>query len=310
MKKLLLALLVILIAFSVSGCSGQENALIIEEEVLLVEDGVEEVNVAPVRRERGHIVGDVFYEDTPISRLFEEPFLDVLGEALDQDGALFFYEGLEIMGDRGDLIGKDMMAIYLSAFSRDLGLFTLDGLSLDMTRVELVAAFGAPLADAGRSYFHRYYVVSPAMVYELRFEFADLDGATRASSITIFPVVPAAEWNAEFRIISGTTPEQFVGTWANSMGESYVILGEIPQGEYWTIIQLPNGSYMIIVDNGSGAHYEKWFFPIGVEMVRYGTNWSLVPSDTSRERLFVGTFAIMACCPDEEIDRELFYRID
>jgi len=115
-------------------------------------------------------------------------------------------------------------------------------------------------------------------------------------------------WDDETFVIRESVPEQFRGAWNNDMGETYVISHEIPQGESWIMTRLPNGSYRILVENDSPAHYEKWFFPVGAEMIRYGTNWSLVSSDTSRARLFVGTFSITTCCPDEEIYREVFYR--
>jgi len=122
------------------------------------------------------------------------------------------------------------------------------------------------------------------------------------------PEHPEGRWDDDRVVIKENAPEQLVGTWENNMGETYVISHEIPQGEHWIMTRLPNGSYRILVENDSGAHYEKWFFPLGTEMVRYGTNWSLVPSDTSRERLFVGTFTLTTCCPDEEILQEVFYR--
>jgi len=83
---------------------------------------------------------------------------------------------------------------------------------------------------------------------------------------------------------------------------------EDPESEFpawvWSIRRTPNSTYVI---DCCATHLSIWFFPIGVEMVR-DTNWSLVPSDTSRVRMFLGTFSLTACCPDEEILQETFYR--
>ena len=79
---------------------------------------------------------------------------------------------------------------------------------------------------------------------------------------------------------------------------------EFPAWE-WTIHRAPNGAYVI---RCCQTHLEIWFFPVGVEMVRYNTNRSTMTSDTSRKRVFLGTFSLTTCCPDEEILHEVFYR--
>ena len=130
--------------------------------------------------------------------------------------------------------------------------------------------------------------------------------------------------------ISQLFAEQFVGMWRNGQ-DSIVEIGangrvistetgnavfplnpcyeEDPESEFpaweWALHRTALGAYVI---RCCATHLELWFFPAGAEMVRYGTNWSLVPSDTSRARLFVGTFSLTACCPDEELLLEVFYR--
>ena len=124
--------------------------------------------------------------------------------------------------------------------------------------------------------------------------------------------------------------EQLVGMWSN--GENSIVevgtngrvisaetgnavfplnpcYEEDPESEFpaweWSIRRTPNGAYVI---GCCATHLEIWFFPVDVEMIRYNTNGSLVPSDTSRARMFLGTFSLTTCCPDEEIYRETFYR--
>jgi len=131
-------------------------------------------------------------------------------------------------------------------------------------------------------------------------------------------------------IINESVLEQFAGIWRNGE-DSIVEIGangriisaetgnavfplmpcyeEDPESEFpaweWTIHRTPNGAYVI---RCCQSHLDIWFFPVDVEMVRYNTNGSLVPSDTSKDRVFVGTFSLTTCCPDEEIYQEVFYR--
>lgn len=130
------------------------------------------------------------------------------------------------------------------------------------------------------------------------------------------------------------TIEQLEGTWANDLGHIVEIsatgnvlfaengaiaqtmatlvpcYAEDPQSEFprWerSIRKTANGAYVI---GCCATHLELWFFPVGVEMIRYNTNGSLVPSDTLRQRVFLGTFSLTTCCPDEEILLEVFYPI-
>ena len=310
MKKLLTVLAAVLLILAFVGCSEQADAPVTPEETPLVVDltpaPTEQASPTPTSAEAGVTIGDILFNDIPISQLFTEPFIGVLGDPIYQHGAFFSYEGLEIMGDRGDLVGHDNMAIHFHVFAPYLGLFELNGVSLDMTRAELIAAFGAHPYH-GFTYEPTFQISSPTIDYLVSFRFEHLSDDTPVSSISMFR--PHDQWwDDNTVIIRETTPEQLVGTWKNDTGETYVISHEIPQGEDWVMTRFPSGAYLIIVESDSPAHYEKWFFPVGVEMVRYGTNWSLVPSDTSRARLFVGTFTLTACCPDEEILLEVFYR--
>ena len=102
---------------------------------------------------------------------------------------------------------------------------------------------------------------------------------------------------------------QIAGTWQNGLGNTITISATIPRNERWEFIrETANGAYEIHIRvDGAGSTNDIWFFPVGVEMLRCGTSDTIVPSDTSRERLFLGRFSLTSCCPDEEIYQEVFY---
>ena len=194
MKKILILLFAALLLFAMVGCAADTPNLASEatETATMPEETpppVEETSELPIPDEEenaevGVIIGEVFYKDIPISRLFLEPFIDVLGEPIDQRGAFFFYEGLEIMGDRGDLVGYENMAINLFAHEPHLDLFELNGIPLDMTRIELIAMFDEPHEEL-QDYSLVYRVSSSTIGYGLRFWFESADGDALISSITI-----------------------------------------------------------------------------------------------------------------------------
>jgi len=190
MKKLLTAMLVVLLLLALVGCSEQANSPTTPEETPTVIDATpappEQASPTPIDEEVGVIIGDIFYNDIPISQLFTEPFIDVLGSPIDEREAFFFYEGLEIMGDRGDLVGYDNMAIQLWAFEPNLSLFALDRVSLDMTRAELIAAFGAPYVDVvDHDHSLTYRISSLTIEYMVTFQFEDSSNDIPVSSISI-----------------------------------------------------------------------------------------------------------------------------
>jgi hypothetical protein len=143
------------------------------------EESIDEVSVT------GIIVSDVYYKGIAISQLFVEPFVDVLGEPLSIHEAFFSYDGLEIVGDRGDLIGFFNMAIQLVGWAPKLSLFDINGVALDMTRVEIITALGVPFE------FHSdnsisYHVLSNEINYVMTARFENPDDKTAISSINIF----------------------------------------------------------------------------------------------------------------------------
>ena len=109
---------------------------------------------------------------------------------------------------------------------------------------------------------------------------------------------------------ANTLAEQMAGMWRNSLGEILVIPSTIPQNEQWSVRETPYGAFEITVTDGSLAHISMWFFPIGVEMVRDNTDGSIVASDISRARLYLGPFSLTTCCPDEEINRDVYFTVE
>lgn len=323
MKKSFTALVALLLILTLIGCSEQTDTPTAPEQTPPAVETTptppeppepsEPPTPAPTNEETGVIVGDVFYKDTPVSQLFTEPFLDVLGDAIDQRDAFFFYEGVEIMGDRGDLLGHDIMAIQLDVFEPYLGMFELNGVALDMTRTELIHTFGSPFEESG-GYVLWYQISSPTVAYMLWFSFEDSGGNIPASNMKISRI---AQEDAS-PITSETTPEQLLGTWHNDAGTVLTFPDATGTPDRWEMWPVPNGAYRIKAifyerfEDGSRSaywgHNTFWLFPVGVEMVRYGGNMSLVPSDTSVARLYQGPFEVTACCPDDDILLEVFYR--
>ena len=144
----------------------------------------------------GVITGDVLYKDIAISRLFVEPFVDVLGSPLSEREAFYSYDdGLIIIGDRGDLIGSFNMAIQLTASESNLNLFEINGVTLDKTWAELIATLGNPVEyyENTNLAYHTsdnslisYRVLSPKIDYILALRFDNPDDKTAISSISIF----------------------------------------------------------------------------------------------------------------------------
>ena len=308
MKKLLTTALVLLFLFALVGCNEQTDIPLVPEETPptvadLTSEPTVQASQTPTNTEPGVIVGDILFDDIPISRLFTAPFIDILGEPIEQSGASFSYEGLLVQSGNGDLVGYDNMAIQLGIFEPSLSLFELNGISSDATRAELITAFGIPHHES-HPLALIYRVSNPTIEYMVHFWFRDWDEDSSVSNISIFRIA-----SDEVRpIVSAVTPEQLVGKWQNDLGEILMF----PDANYtpaqWVMYATPIGAYRIYAIADCGAHSTFWLFPVGVEMIRYNTNGSLVPSDTSVVRLYQHSFDVTTCCPDEEILLELFYR--
>ena len=135
----------------------------------------------------GVISGDVFffYREVSVSRLFTEPIIDVLGQPLGSREAFLFYHGLEIMAVWNyGLEPYQGVAAQLDAWTPYLGLFELNGFTLDMARAELIAAFGVPV-----QYYNQlisYHLSNPIADYTLVFRFDNPDDETEITSISMF----------------------------------------------------------------------------------------------------------------------------
>ena len=159
--------------------------------------------------------------------------------------------------------------------------------------------------------------------YEADLPYADTEPETTPepnTPVTNDPAAPCAGTTPE------TTPEpsagntnpgfnaaDFEGTWTNSVNETLIF--PMPGYEIGNVWHTPNGAYVVemIWLEGPGE-MRVWFFPIGVEMVRYNLLGVRMPhnpevtSDTSRARMFQGDFEVTGCCPDEKINETLFKR--
>ena len=88
----------------------------------------------------GIITGNMFYKDIEVAELFEKPFVDVLGDPLSERGHFFLYDDLEIVAEWNNLSSSYEMA--QSVHISNLSVFSINGITLDKTRAELLAIFG------------------------------------------------------------------------------------------------------------------------------------------------------------------------
>jgi len=133
--------------------------------------------------ENGAIVGEVLYNNIEISQLFVEPFINVLGQPLNERGASSYYEGLLIVGSQGHIIGYDNMAIQINGFDLHLNLLEINDFSLNTSRAEMMDVFGVPYND--NDYIISYVIVNPVVKYRLilRFDNIDNDNVTSVTMI-------------------------------------------------------------------------------------------------------------------------------
>ena len=127
----------------------------------------------------GVIHGDIYYNDIAISRLFEESFIDVLGEPLSIMEAFYNYEGLVIM----ELEKRVAQIVGFMSYS---GLFKFNDVALSLTRAEVIDMFGIPYR-VGRDGSLRYFALTCELKYCLTFRFEDPYDITVLTSITILP---------------------------------------------------------------------------------------------------------------------------
>ena len=128
---------------------------------------------------QGVITGDVFYKGIEVSQLLVEKPENTLGTPLSVRGPHYSYDGLEIYSTDG----------FQQISFMNLSLFEINGVSLDKSREELIAAFGNPIEyyeypDDGPDYPYRdsddernirYHVSSNTAYYFLEFWFDHSD---------------------------------------------------------------------------------------------------------------------------------------
>jgi hypothetical protein len=142
----------------------------------------------------GLIAGDMYYKDMEVSLLFEKPFAEILGEPLEHSyGPYYFYDDLEISSTWNEVTQKNDMAA--SLFCTNLSVFKINGIALDMTRSDLIAAFGNPIYYLYPDYKYYnpddpddyrwlgYHIELNLNMYRLEFWFDDPDKTTYGLSI-------------------------------------------------------------------------------------------------------------------------------
>ena len=147
----------------------------------------------------GVITGEVYYKDIAIGRLFVEPFFNVLGEPWGNRDNFFFYDNFQVMSSwcYGLESTHRGVAIHLFVREPNLSMFEINGITLNMTRSELIAAFGNPLnyySNPDWEYHNEtaigYDILSPIIDYHLVFRFVYTDDKMELPSIGIIPRVP------------------------------------------------------------------------------------------------------------------------
>jgi len=144
----------------------------------------------------GWIVGDMFYKDINIALLFEEPFLDVLGDPLSERGPYFFYDDLEVTAEWDNTSSSYKMAEQIQ--SSCLFLFEINEITFDKTRADLISFFGKPIFysypdsqyynpdDPDDYHWLGYHISLYSIEYRLEFWFDHPD--TNAYSFSLRPV--------------------------------------------------------------------------------------------------------------------------
>ena len=150
----------------------------------LPEDKIDRTNAV------GMILGDVFFDDIPISQLFLEPFAEVLGPSTSDHLPFFPYDGISI--------AAASCLEMTSQISVDRNRLRINEIALDniTTQEDLIVALGESLAyyeySDGSVFRHneenrsmRYHVLSPAIEYILTFRFEDPYDRTIITSVSI-----------------------------------------------------------------------------------------------------------------------------
>jgi len=89
--SILLLVLALLIAFV--SCLPQDNNLAYSNDSCTEDAYADEMHHISTK---GTIIGDVVFDNTEVSRLGNEPFAEVLGHPVSEDGTSIFYDGFEL----------------------------------------------------------------------------------------------------------------------------------------------------------------------------------------------------------------------
>jgi len=139
------------------------------------------------------IDGALFYNGVDISLIFEEPFVDILGEPVSGQIPFFVYDGFEFVAWYNSHTSSFDIEVFRGT---DLSMFEINGVSLNMDKEELIAAFGDPIEDTTRGYAYQrmgYHLLMNDILFELDFWFDDT--SDKAQSFTIRRCALSNWWN-------------------------------------------------------------------------------------------------------------------
>ena len=190
-------ILISVIVLFISGCKDND----VEYELETESQPMIEPIAIEVSTQEGLTYSDILYKGIPLSRLFNESFIDILGEPMDIwedylvyvdlesmsfiEGTSYKYEGLSIKA-----VDEKVIAIYGRL---DLDLFDINRITLLRTRSDLIADFGVPLQDCERflvfsisnseENFTLNFMFSPSSInrekpstFSLRRDISDIEG--------------------------------------------------------------------------------------------------------------------------------------
>ena len=148
----------------------------------------------------------MLYKDIEISRIFEEPLDDTLGEPLNSYGASYAYDGITVY----------YTGSVSSIYSGTLNLFTIDGITFDKSQEDVVAAFGEPVAAnyQGEGRFLSYHTSSG---YSVIFWFTA--SFNTPYSITIAPIERPKPPEVTGELLSAAEAQAFLIERIDGFGE-------------------------------------------------------------------------------------------
>ena len=159
------------------GDTGESLVITDENDESNIIDDADDIDERDIGTAKGIIVGNMFYKDIEVASIFEKPLREVLGEPIRESEPYLYYDDFCFVGERWNpLIQSYDNTIFFLSVDHSVSLFTINGVTLNKTRNELIEIFGDPVPPE-ETYFsdsvHQlfYYITLNDVVYGLGFSF-------------------------------------------------------------------------------------------------------------------------------------------